>query len=139
MTVSDLTPPANVQHSCAKDDYRFNEILDNPLFNEEALQSNDVSCTDVCGDSGGPILDRSTSMPPSFAPLMSTDIQRSQSTSQVDSPIFQAEARPLHTAVEHCSVSVQTSPIERSTLTQATDTSPESITGAVSTATQIIF
>jgi hypothetical protein len=132
MSVSNLTPPPKAPHSCGKesDEYRFNDILDNPLFTDEDLQSNNISSTDLHVNSGGTQLGRTPSMPVSFAPLMTAGIQCAHETAQADSPLFQQEARKAETAMGQSSVSVQTSPIDNSSLTDASDTSPESIAGA---------
>lgn len=129
MSVSSLTPPPQ-GHACVKlDDHRFNAILENPLFGDDDVPGNTVSPTELQMESSD--LGRAPSMPVSFAPLMSS-VQCQHAVHHANSAVMhQADTSAAQGALGKCSVSVQTSPMDLPALTDtASDTSPESCTGA---------
>lgn len=131
ISVSSLTPPP---HTCDADEKDAQERLIfqmNPLFTDEDMQGNSASPIDLQMNSDTDLC-REPSMATSFVPLLGST-QCQHDTSQVSSPVLQGDVpSAAQGAVGKCSVSVQTSPVDVPTLTDTSDTSPESYTGAVS-------
>lgn len=124
--MSDLTPPRQVYESFKQDNHRLNalNLLDNPLFTNEDLQSSSASHAERRQDDTS--IARASSMPASFAPSMPEGC-REEMRQFHSSGLGASDTDTIQAPVLQCSVSVQTSPVLPGE--DMSDTSPESCRG----------